>query len=389
MLREGSEIALFMYGMMAVGQSHFDLLMGSLIGVVAGGLLGGLVYAGLIRISTKYFFRVTSGLLIALVAGMMLQGVGFLTSAGYFDSMSQTMWDSSWLISEQGIVGQSLKALIGYTAQPSLIQLIVYSITLGALIMLINVPGKTTLRCATAVVVVMGAAFVLLPRDAHATQKVTSPYVERGELELEYRGGYDIDDDSDVDGAWKQKVGVGYGVNDFWFTEVAAEIKQAGTSSANTDIAEIEWENKFQFTNAGEYWLDAGLKTELIYNTSGGADKAKAILLLAKDTGQFSHIANFGVDQEFGEDSSNDATYNTSVSSRYRYSKVFEPGIEMHSKFGTLNDGASFNEQDHRVGPVVYGKIGKIKYDIGYLFGATSAAPDGSVKAIIEYEIKF
>ena len=255
--------------------------------------------------------------------------------------------------------------------------------------MLINVPGKTTLRCATAVVVVMGAAFVLLPRDAHATQKVTSPYVERGELELEYRGGYDIDDDSDVDGAWKQKVGVGYGVNDFWFTEVAAEIKQAGTSSANTDIAEIEWENKFQFTNAGEYWLDAGLKTELIYNTSGGADKAKAILLLAKDTGQFSHIANFGVDQEFGEDSSNDATYNTSVSSRYRYSKVFEPGIEMHSKFGTLNDGASFNEQDHRVGPVVYGKIGKIKYDIGYLFGATSAAPDGSVKAIIEYEIKF
>ncbi|MCF8496370.1 MAG: FTR1 family protein [Alphaproteobacteria bacterium] len=142
-LREGSEIALFTYGMLASGQSPASLIVGSLAGLIAGAGLGILLYAGLIRISMKYFFRVTSALLMLLVAGMVSQAMGFLTAAGAFEGMSQTVWNTSWLLSESGLAGQSLKALIGYTAQPSLIQLVVYICTLGGLIAAVRFSGRS------------------------------------------------------------------------------------------------------------------------------------------------------------------------------------------------------------------------------------------------------
>lgn len=41
------------------------------------------------------------------------------------------------------------------------------------------------------------------------------------------------------------------------------------------------------------------------------------------------------------------------------------------------------------IGPVAHGKIGELSYDVGYLFGATGATADGTLKAILEYEIEF
>ena len=389
-LREGSEIALFTYGMLASGQSPSALMLGSFIGLVSGGILGGLVYLGLIRISTKYFFRITSALLIVLVAGMMSQAVGFLTAAGAFESLSQTVWDTSWFIGERGILGQSLKALIGYTAQPSLIQIIIYTLTLGTLIMFTKSSGTQRIKSQSIAVIALAAiSTCLIPAQAHATKKVYAPYVEQGELELEYRGGYDIDDDNDVDGAWKQKVGVGYGVNSFWFTEVYGEVEKEGENGADSEFSAIEWENKFQLTQRGQYWLDLGLLTELEYNTAGGADKAEVAILLAKDTGKFTHLANLVAERQFGEDSEDATEFGASWSSRYRYNAAFEPGFEIHSEFGRLDDGSSFSEEDHRIGPVFYGKIGSVKYDVGYLVGVSNGAPDGMVKALLEYEWSF
>lgn len=143
LLREGSEIVLFSYGMLAAGQSLFDLLVGGAIGLIGGLVIGGLIYVGLLRLSTRHFFRVTSWLLIFLVAGMLSQGVGFLIAAGYLDSVSQTVWDSSWLLTEGSVVGQSLQALAGYTARPALIQLIVYALTIGVFIILLrHIPAR-------------------------------------------------------------------------------------------------------------------------------------------------------------------------------------------------------------------------------------------------------
>src|SRR5471032_2104358 len=51
-LREGSEVVLFLYGIMAQGTSGAALLVGGLLGIAAGAASTGLTYAGLLAIPT-------------------------------------------------------------------------------------------------------------------------------------------------------------------------------------------------------------------------------------------------------------------------------------------------------------------------------------------------
>ena len=228
-----------------------------------------------------------------------------------------------------------------------------------------------------------------VPIKAQASKKVYAPYSEKGEVEIEYRSGYDIDANSDKDGAWKQKFAIGYGISNYWFTEIYAEFKKSGKKDAEFDFNSIEWENRFLLTEPGKYWLDFGLLTELKYNVSGGADKGELKFLFAKDVNKFTHLANVILEREFGEEAGNETEVGFAWSGRYRYKPYFEPAIEIHSNFGSLSDGSSFDEETHQFGPVAYGKLGNFKYDAGVLFGISDNAPDATLKAIIEYEWRF
>lgn len=404
LLREGSEIVLFTYGMMASGQTISTILMGAAIGLAGGATLGGLLYAGLVRIPTKYFFRVTTGLLTVLVAGMMSQAMGYLQAAGEFESLSHTVWNSGWLIEDHSITGQTLKALLGYTAQPTLLQIIVYLLTLGAITMAVTLtkkqpklqqpkmPSASSASMATIgklglLSIAIGLSSASSP--AWAAKTIYTPYVEQGELELEYYGDYTVNGDDEEDGAWEQKFGVGYGVTDFWKTELIGEFEKEGEDGADAEFTAVEWENKFQLTEPGKYWLDVGALVELAMNTQGGPNAIEGKLLLAKDTGKFLHVANIGVEREFGEDSEDLFEVGASWSTRYLLMPQFEPGLEIYSDFGSLSDSHGFDDQDHSAGPVAYGALGPFKYDVGYLFGLSDHAPDGQIKAKIEYEMHF
>src|ERR1700679_1045027 len=59
LLREGSEIVLFIYSMVLSGQSTTSIIEGSILGVVAGGVVGILLYYGLLKIPARYVLRVT------------------------------------------------------------------------------------------------------------------------------------------------------------------------------------------------------------------------------------------------------------------------------------------------------------------------------------------
>ncbi|MEI8275718.1 MAG: FTR1 family protein, partial [Hyphomicrobiales bacterium] len=69
-LREGSEVVLFLYGIMAQGTSGSALLVGGLLGILAGAAFTALTYFGLLAIPQRYIFSVTSWLIALLAAGM-------------------------------------------------------------------------------------------------------------------------------------------------------------------------------------------------------------------------------------------------------------------------------------------------------------------------------
>ena len=144
-LREGSEVVLFLYGIVASGTSMSALLAGGLLGIAAGAAFSGLTYFGLLAIPQRYIFAVTSWLIALLAAGMAAQAVAFLEQANWLTSLNTVVWDSGWLLSESSIPGRALHTLIGYTDQPTQMQLLVYLavIAITGLLMLLTAPERT------------------------------------------------------------------------------------------------------------------------------------------------------------------------------------------------------------------------------------------------------
>jgi high-affinity iron transporter len=126
-LREGSEVALFLYGIVTSdGGSALSLALGGVIGLVLGALVCMLTYAGLVSIPMRSLFAVTTVLITLLAAGMAAQAAAFLEKANWLTAMNNVVWDSSWLLDESSIPGKALHTLIGYTDQPTAMQLGVY-----------------------------------------------------------------------------------------------------------------------------------------------------------------------------------------------------------------------------------------------------------------------
>jgi high-affinity iron transporter len=134
-LREGSEVVLFLYGIASQGgTSNAAMLAGGMLGLIAGAGMSALMYFGLLSIPVNHLFHVTSGLITLLAAGMAAQAVLFIQQGGALEVLTGTVWDTSWLLSDGSIPGRLLHTLVGYTDQPNGAQLISYAATIMAII---------------------------------------------------------------------------------------------------------------------------------------------------------------------------------------------------------------------------------------------------------------
>jgi high-affinity iron transporter len=130
-LREGSEVVLFLYGVAAAdGGASIGMLIGGVIGLVLGAAVCILTYLGLVTIPMRYLFSVTSTLIALLAAGMAAQAIAFLQQADILTVFDRKVWDTSWLLRDESWPGRALHTLIGYVDQPTGMQLIAYAATL-------------------------------------------------------------------------------------------------------------------------------------------------------------------------------------------------------------------------------------------------------------------
>jgi high-affinity iron transporter len=139
-LREGSEVVLFLYGVAAAeGGASGSMVVGGVGGLALGALVCFLTYLGLVTIPTRYLFAVTSTLIALLAAGMAAQAIAFLQQADILTALDQTVWDTSWILRDGSFLGRALHTLIGYVDQPTAMQLIVYAATLAIIALLMRV----------------------------------------------------------------------------------------------------------------------------------------------------------------------------------------------------------------------------------------------------------
>ena len=125
--REGAETVLFLWGLMTQADvTGWAGLGGGVLGVTTAAALGWAIFRGGRHVSLPRFFAVTSVLLLLVAAGLFSAGVGRLEGLGLLPA-SSTLWDTSRVLSDRGVVGGFLGGLVGYRARPSLLETLAYA----------------------------------------------------------------------------------------------------------------------------------------------------------------------------------------------------------------------------------------------------------------------
>jgi len=126
-LREGVETALFLFGAdRATGESLGATIAGGLLGLSTAVVLGVLIYRGGIRLNLRTFFKVTGALILIVAAGLFAFSIHELQEAGVLPFLQATAFDVSSALSDEGGVGAVLRALFGYQADPTVLEVVAW-----------------------------------------------------------------------------------------------------------------------------------------------------------------------------------------------------------------------------------------------------------------------
>jgi len=118
-VREGVETALLLFAAPGEGK-----LLGATIGFALAIGIGILIYAYGRRIDLRTFFRATGILLVVFAAGLVTHGVHEFVEAGL--AGGPAVFDLSAVLPDGEGVGSVLRALLGYSADPTLLEVAVY-----------------------------------------------------------------------------------------------------------------------------------------------------------------------------------------------------------------------------------------------------------------------
>jgi hypothetical protein len=215
---------------------------------------------------------------------------------------------------------------------------------------------------------------------------VAVPAVEYGEREVELRIGSASATEEHRQSA--ASLAFGYGVTPWWFTEIYGKWHRSGATSFDA----IEWENRFQLTEPGQYFADFGLLVEI----ERPRDRAEGYELrigplMQKDFGRVQANLNVLLERHYRASDPEQTELGYQWQLRYRVVPAFDFGAQGFGEVGPWNDWAPVREQAHIAGPAIFGKFNVggrqvLKYDAAVLFKLSSAAPATTLRAQLEYE---
>lgn len=237
-------------------------------------------------------------------------------------------------------------------------------------------------------IVAAGMLFAVNLAHAGPADYIYTPTVEKGELEFDFKAGHE----RPGPGAKRTdySIGIGYGVNDWWFTEVYAKYKRVAPDGSKYDA--LEWENKFQLTETGKYPVDVGLVVEIERPTDRTEGyEVKWGPLLQTDFGKWQINGNLLFERNHRNVAPGPTKLLHQMQLKYRWKPEFEFGIQSFGEVGQWNAWLPNQEREHRIGPAVFGKLAlgnhqAIKYNAAILAGTTKATAHTTLRLQTEYE---
>ena len=133
-VREGIETVLFLFAATRVAESVVLSIAGGILGLGIAAAIGYSIYRGSSKLNLRAFFNITGLLLILFAAGLLAHGIHEFHEAGIIPPVIADVWDVSRILPEQSLVGRFLTAVLGYNANPSLVEVLAYGGYLGAVL---------------------------------------------------------------------------------------------------------------------------------------------------------------------------------------------------------------------------------------------------------------
>ena len=232
----------------------------------------------------------------------------------------------------------------------------------------------------------------VLPGDVRADltdMKVYSPIVEKGDLQFEIIGNVVIDDTEEHRGFKHQEFELEYGVTDSWATSITASLVEPAGEAVKYDI--LGWENTFQFTEEGRYWLDLGFHVEVEVNDEGDEPhNLEGRFLFRRVSGAFEHILNVNFEQQFGSAADESTELEYIWRTKYSLDDDTAIGFEAFGAPGEVKYLPALSEQEHRMGPAYYRDIKlddiTLELNLIWLFGLTQSSAEHTPHWQIEIE---
>lgn len=241
-------------------------------------------------------------------------------------------------------------------------------------------------------------ATLFTPPQANAEFKLRYPNIEADEFEVEHSYSTTFDSRRQNNGRSTSPVEI-YPVSIVPFWKFALEVELSKEPGDKWNFDATTFENYFMLTEPGKYWLDFAIFGE--YSAAAhslDSDSVKIGGLFQKQDMNWLHTLNLYWEKEVGSKASSTAdNFQYAWQTRYLLDPLFQPGIEIYGEMEDLSHPGSFNQQQFRAGPMFAGSYGlgdilgrgKLKYEAGYLFGATSATEQGTLRTRLELEIPF
>lgn len=224
---------------------------------------------------------------------------------------------------------------------------------------------------------------------AGASDYVYSPIVEEGEKEIDFKFGTAEARDGTRESA--VSLGLGYGVNAWWFTEVYFKGNRQTPDGWRYDA--VEWENKFQLTETGKYPVDVGLVIEIErpQDHSEGWELRFGPLLQMELTPKVVANVNLLFGRHYGSDTPSPMSMDYQWQIKYRWKPELEIGAQGFGSLGPWRDWLPNDQQEHKAGPAVFGKIrlgGRhaLNYNAAWLWGTNMNTPSNTLRLQVEYE---
>lgn len=141
--REGLETALFVWrAVKATGETSALPLAGVLLGLGTAVVMGWLFYRGALRINLSKFFTWTGGLLVVVAAGVLAYGFHDLQEARFLPGLGTKAFDISATIPPDSWYGTLLKGTFNFQPDPTVLQLVAWTLYLVLTLVFFFAPGK-------------------------------------------------------------------------------------------------------------------------------------------------------------------------------------------------------------------------------------------------------